>query len=342
MKRLAPQLMPIAPSCLPCVEAAEAWRLVLKYMPDLPGWPRLPRRSFLEDPVLQLSEGFPGAVFEGDHIHIDGTWDTDPAMDELYIAYLGNHVGHGRMSSQYASCLDSLVRDSVRLPGQALVVKGQLIGPLSWSERVLDQNGRPILYDEVLLDAAAKHLRLKAAWQESALRERSASTLVLVEDPLLGEGALADMPFDEQRMVGLIEEVLGGLSGWRGVHCTWPIRMSVLAALPINVLSLDVPSGAEPNDEQSRGLRSFVAKGGLILWCIVPANETPGDDQSEVAERLDGWLRCIAGPDHPIDSIAAASMVAASSNLASVSVQAAERALAMTKEVSRTLRTKYS
>ena len=59
--------------------------------------------------------------------------------------------------------------------GQPPVVKGQVTGPVSWGLTVADQNRKPVLYDDVLAEAVAKHLRLKATWSELAAAQDCAS-----------------------------------------------------------------------------------------------------------------------------------------------------------------------
>src|SRR3990170_7914559 len=44
---------------LPHKDEKEAFRLILKNFPEIPFWPQLPKRSFLEGMVVQYSEGFP-------------------------------------------------------------------------------------------------------------------------------------------------------------------------------------------------------------------------------------------------------------------------------------------
>jgi hypothetical protein len=43
----------------PHEEEREAFRLVLENFPEIPFWPKFPKRSFLEGMVAQYSEGFP-------------------------------------------------------------------------------------------------------------------------------------------------------------------------------------------------------------------------------------------------------------------------------------------
>jgi hypothetical protein len=343
MKRFRPGLLPMAPAALPVTDPEQAWALSLKYFPEIPVWPRLPRRSFLEKAELQLSEGFPGVVFEGDHIYVDGVWESDPALDRLYIAYLGNNVEHGRISRPYAMSLDQLRDQHIHLPSQMAVLGGHVLGPLSWGASVNDQEGQPILNNEILLDAVAKHLCLKAAWQESVLRAQAPMTIILVEEPLLTRDALARLPFDKERALLLLEDVLAGMTGLRGVHCPWPVDPAVLST-SANVLSLDVWSAAGSGSDANVGLlREFVVRGGLLVWRIVPnADRVEGQTAAGLADHLQALLEKVAAGDSILGDVVEASIVAPAPALDGLSVAAAERAMALAVEVSEILRAKYS
>ena len=342
MSDFRPELRPLAPSDLPSTDPDRAWSLVLECMPELPACPRLPRRSFLESPTTQVCEGFPGVIFESDHIYIGEIWERDTVLDKLYIAYLGGDLEHGRISPEYASCLGLLVaEDGLTLPDTVMAVKGQVLGPLSWALEVLDHGGSPILYNADLLDIVAKHLCLKAAWQEHALQSIAPISLVLVEEPLLTAVGLASLPVEKERALTLVEDVLGGLSGYRGIHCSYPVDNAVLNT-SANVLSLDVSHVSEPSEKSLEGLRDFVARGGLIVWGIVPADDRlDGVTAAGLADRLRFWLESLAPEGKQRDRVVSASMVSTSGGLADLSEERAERALCLTAEVSRVLRNGY-
>ena len=332
----------MGPSGLPLTDPDRAWDLMLKHLPEFPAWPRLPRRSFLENPDVQLCERFPGVVFEDSHIYIEDIWERDPALDHLYIAYLGQETDYGRISPEYAACLGRLIDESVRLPHTTTALKGQIMGPLSWALTVLDQDGGPILYNEDLLDVVSQHLRLKAAWQEHVLRHFVPVTVMLLEEPLLTPTGLASLPIETERVLALLEDVLGGMSGLKGIHCTVPVDSSVLCSISANVLSLDVSDVSDSSDLSVADLRDFIGRGGLIVWGIVPAQERVCDEKAEeLADRLQGWLDSVVGKGVTLDTVVAASIVSTSSGLESAEVEVAERALALTAEVSQIMRARH-
>jgi hypothetical protein len=158
---------------VPHVDAQRGCEVVLEHFAQFPTWPQLPKRSFLENMYVQFSERFPGVVLdmENERITVDRSQDLDTALEELYLAYLENDLEFGALSPDYAAGLAQLPATLAESEASPVFVRGQVTGPVSWGLTVVDQQRRPMLYDDVLSDALARHLRLKAAWQERELRK---------------------------------------------------------------------------------------------------------------------------------------------------------------------------
>jgi hypothetical protein len=65
-----PELRSLAAGSLPHTDPKDACQTVLETV-DIPTWPQLPRRSFLENMYVQFSERFPGVVIADEHIYVD-------------------------------------------------------------------------------------------------------------------------------------------------------------------------------------------------------------------------------------------------------------------------------
>ena len=85
---------------MPHTDPHKACAEVARHLKDIPAWPQLPARSFLENMYVQYSEGFPGIVVlpEEKRIYVDSSKDIQQPLEELYAAYLaddGVFVGGG-------------------------------------------------------------------------------------------------------------------------------------------------------------------------------------------------------------------------------------------------------
>ena len=182
MRTFEPDLLPLHLGSLPHTDPQAACELVLDSFPHIPTWPQLPKRTFLENMYVQFSEGFPGVALEDERIYVDRGEDLDPGLERLYLAYLENDLSYGALGADYAAGLAAFPQALSAADFQPEVVKGQVTGPISWGLTVVDQDRRPVLYDDILADALAKHLRLKATWQEQELRKIVPTTIVFIDE----------------------------------------------------------------------------------------------------------------------------------------------------------------
>ncbi len=322
---------------MPHTDPGEATSSVLSYL-DIPAWPQLPKRSFLENMYAQFSEGFPGIVIDGERAYVDRSQDLDEQLGRLYTAYLDNDVdGHG-VSPEYAAGLHALLARKVEK-----AVKGQVTGPISFGLTVTDQNRRALLYDEVLADALAKHLRLKASWQERMLREVSPNTIIFVDEPYMASFGSAFFSLSREKVVTLLEEVLGGIKGLKGVHCCANTDWSVLLSTSVDILSLDAYSYAQPLSLYPAEVNSFLERGGVIAWGIVPSSEASLDEETmeSLTERLEEAMGLLTTKGIPFELLIRRSLITPSCGLGSLSIEAATRALELTRGVSREFRKRY-
>lgn len=234
--RFEPRGLATAIGSMPQTDPEEACSLVLEHLAEVPPWPQLPKRSFLENMYVQFSEGFPGVVINDDHIYVDRSQNLDDALAQLYVAYLENKVERYALRPNYAAGLHAFLSKDLHSP---LAVKGQVTGPISWGLTVTDQDRRPILYDDILADALAKHLRLKAAWQEWVLSRLSPNTIIFIDEPYMSSFGSAFVSLSRQQVVTLLEEVFQGVRGLKGIHCCGNTDWSVLLETSVDILHLD-------------------------------------------------------------------------------------------------------
>lgn len=262
--------LPTIIGAMPHTDPSEACSQVIRYLKDIPAWPQLPKRSFLENMYAQFSEGFPGVVAGEDRIYIDRSRDIDKSLEQLYAAYLENNVDKYPISRDYAAGFHSfLERDDIS-PG---AVKGQITGPVTWGLTVADESGKAIIYDDTLGDAVARMLRLKAGWQEKELGKISQNIIIFVDEPYMSAFGSVSVPLSGERIVSLINEVLGGIKGIKGVHCCGNTDWSVLLKTNVNIISFDAYNYARSLSLYPDEVKKFLDSQGTIAWGIIPNDE---------------------------------------------------------------------
>ena len=318
----------------------EACSLLLTYLPEIPVWPQLPKRSFRENMYVQFSEGLPGVVVEEERIWIDRTQDLNKPLEQLYSAYLEGRTDHSAIGRDYAEGLYTFLEQQ---RGEHTTVKGHVTGPISFGLTVTDQNRRPLLYDDVLADALAKHLRLKAMWQENALRNVSPNTIMFIDEPYLSSLGSAFVSLPGEQVVTLLEEVLGGIRGLKAIHCCGNTDWSVLLKTSIDILSFDAYNYGEALGLYPAEVNSFIARGGIIAWGIVPNEEQAllNESESTLMERLEKTMGALGSKGIDQDRLQSQCLITPSCGLGTVTIETAEKALKMTRAVSRNYREMY-
>lgn len=342
MADFVPSWLPLAIGSVPYIDAGEAWSAVLRYFPGTPCWPQLPQRSYLENMYVQFSERFPGVVIEEQRIYVDRRQDLDPGLERLYLAYLKDDLSYGAIGPEFSAALAALQEGRVTFGQPLQLLKGQVTGPVSWGLTVVDQDRRPLLYDEILADAIAKHLRLKAAWQEKLLSSHAPKTLIFVDEPYLSAFGSAFVSLSREQVVRYLQEVLAGISGLKGAHCCGNTDWSMLLETPIDVLSLDAYNYAGSLALYPQEVAAFLERGGIIAWGIVPANDAAESETAErLVERLERAIEPLVEKGVPRDTLLRAGLVTPSCGLGSLSRAQAERIFELTREVSAQMRERY-
>jgi len=292
----------------------------------------------------QFSENFPGIVvdLEAERTYVDHMRDLDRDLERLYLAYLENDLEYGVLSPDYAAGLHYLLDTEGLLEVTPVAVKGQVTGPISWGLTVTDQNRRPLLYDEMLADAIAKHLRVKAAWQEQRLKTIAPQTIIFVDEPYMSSFGSGFVSLGRDQVLTLLEEVFAGIEGLKGVHCCANTDWSVLLDTSVDILSLDAYEYAESLSLYPDAVAAFLERGGVIAWGIVPASSAVMDETVDsLLDRLHEAMDLLVQKGLSLDKLLAAGLVTPSCGTGSLDPQVAERALALTAEVSAQMRARY-
>ena len=287
--------LPTAIGSMPHTDPSEACAQVSHYLKDIPAWPQLPKRAFRENMYVQFSEGFPGVVVEENKIFVDRSQDLDKPLEKLYAAYLDNDFDKYPISAEYAAGLHSFLSLTNLSP---LAVKGQITGPVTWGLTVTDDSRRAIIYDDVLGDAAARLLKLKASWQEKALSQISQNTIIFVDEPYMQfYGSSSFITLSREKVISLLEEVFSGISGLKGVHCCGNTDWSILLETSTDIANFDTYNYAQSLSLYPAEVKKFLDRKGTIAWGIVPndeeslAKETAASLQDRLEEAMAPFTR---------------------------------------------------
>ena len=333
--------LPTAIGAMPQTDPQAACSQVIHYLKDIPVWPQLPKRSFQENMYVQFSQGFPGVVVKDNSIYVDRLLGQGEPLEQLYTAYLENDFYKYPVGAEYAAGLHTFLSVKGLSP---LAVKGQVTGPISWGLTVTDEDKRAIIYDDVLGDAVAKLLRLKASWQEKALSQISKNTIIFVDEPYMASFGSAFISLSKEKVISLLEEVFSGISGLKGVHCCGNTDWSVLLETTTDIVSFDTYNYAQSLSLYPAEVKEFLGRKGTIAWGIVPneAEALAGETVASLKDRLEEAMAPFTRNGISFKQLIQQGLLTPSCQIASlVTEEAAGRALELLAELSIEIRKRY-
>ncbi|MFC1989662.1 methionine synthase [Chloroflexota bacterium] len=333
--------LPTIIGSMPQTDPQGACSQITRYLRDIPAWPQLPNRSFMENMYVQYSQGFPGVVVRDNSIHVDRSQDIDKPLEQLYAAYLENDFSKYPISSDYAAGLHSFLSLGNLSP---LAVKGQVAGPVTWGLTVADTDKRAIIYDDVLGDAVAKLLRLKAGWQEKELSRISRNTIIFIDEPYMeAYGSSSFITLTKEKVISLLDDVFGGISGLKGVHCCGNTDWSILAETSADILSFDAYKYAQSLSLYPSEIKSFLDKKGAIAWGIVPNDEESlaRESAASLKDRLEEAMAPFTRSGIRFKQLIEQGLLTPSCGLAHLTEEASGRALELLAELSAVMRKRY-
>jgi methionine synthase II (cobalamin-independent) len=329
----------------PHQDEKEVFRLILNNFPEIPFWPQLPKRSFLESMVIQYSEGFPSLRWseKEQRVWVDTSQGFDKEIEKFYQRLEEGELEPFQITENFAKgwrFLKDLSSTDQR--EKIKYIKGQITGPITFGLALKDQEGKPIFYDPTLRDILIKHLSLKAQWMEKRFQELfpRIPTILFFDEPSLSSFGSAFMSLNREEVIHSLNECFDAVKGLKGTHCCGNTDWSVLLSTNLDILSFDAYGYLETLSLYPKELKAFLERGGILAWGIVPTSEAilKEDAQSLVRSFREGVETLSKkGIDQ---TLLQRVILTPSCGTASLPIPLAEKVCQLTAEVSKRLREK--
>ncbi len=327
----------------PHQDEKKIFRLILKNFPEIPFWPQLPKRSFLESMVVQYSEGFPSLRWneKEQRAWVDTSHGFDKEIERFYQHFEDGNLEPFGITEGFAKGLrifEDLTSEGFRK--DIKYIKGQITGPITFGLALTDQEKKPLFYDPTLRDILVKHLSLKARWMEKRLNNLfpGIPTILFFDEPSLSSFGSAFSSLNREEVILSLNECLHAITGLKGIHCCGNTDWSVLLSTEIDILSFDAYGYLETLSLYPKELRTFMERGGVLAWGIVPTSEVVLKENAQsLFERFKEGVETLSKKG--IDpSLFQRTIVTPSCGTASLPIPLAERVCQLTAEVSKRLR----
>lgn len=260
----------------------DALRLALSV--DIPFWPQLPKLSFYEDMYVQAMDYFPGVVIDEGRLGI--YVDSKRFLDEI-PQYLEREddLSTFMLSEKFSPVYQRFL--SLDLASY-MAVRGQIISPVSLTLKIVDENGKPIVYNDEMRAFVYAFIRKKLNAQYAQLRLRNANAFVWIDDPGLEFVFNAMCGYDNVKAKEELTDFFDSVDGPRGVHLCGRPDWDFLLSLNVEILSFNAYAFGDMFVTYDK-VKNFLEKGNIISWGIVPTyfEEFSKEDVLTLAGRLE-------------------------------------------------------
>jgi len=324
-------------------------------MVEIPVWPQL-SPYVPEQMMVQFNEGLPGLVRRnGRTLFIT----SDPKFEEellrFYEEYLAASAGELPLEQSrfrlgddtgrtFFAFLDRLERQH---PSPA-AVKGQITGPFTLLAGLKNENDRLALYDPQLRDVVVKTLALKAQWQVELLAHSGLPTIVFIDEPALaGFGSSAFISVSAEEITTMHNEVASHIhkaGGLAGIHVCANTDWSLFFGGSLDVINFDAYGYFERFALYRQDLVSFIERGGLVAWGIVPTLDVDNLEQETTESLVSRWrqqVEQLVDNDLSLDTIFHQAIITPSCGCGTLTEALAERVISLTRQISEQIRLEF-
>jgi hypothetical protein len=193
-----------------------------------------------------------------------------------------------------------------------------------------------------------KLLSQKARWQVKKLSDFGSPFLIFFDEPALaGFGSSAMISVSRDEVAICFEEVIGAVhneGGLAGIHVCANADWSLILESNADIISFDAYSYFDKLMLYSDHVKRFIEKRGILAWGIVPTLNSD-DIEKETAESLvarwEAQSTAIEALGFDRSAILAQTFITPACGTGSLTIGLANKVLALTRQVSDTLREKY-
>ncbi|MEN8247154.1 MAG: hypothetical protein ABFS43_19880 [Thermodesulfobacteriota bacterium] len=337
--RIPGNLLTTAMAVMPHTDADRALEMALSM--DVPFWPQLPNYSYYEDMYVQAAEHFPGILLDLDK-------RTLRFSMEKFILELEETLGHFEEPSYFDISTDYSVVYHRFLEmdlSERPAIRGQLEGPISFGFNVLDQDERPILFDDTVRPFMFEFMAKRINVQLDRLKALNANAFMFVDEPGLQYLFSAMSGYNELSAKGDLDQFFSMIDQPRGIHLCGNPDWDFLLGLNLDILSIDIYTNAEIFSSYGPSIKRFLDNGGVLVWGIVPTGfeEFEKENMNSLTAQLENVWQILAKRGIDMEQMLSRSMLSpATCCLVNPDKEkTVEKSFSIVQKLSNILRTKY-
>ncbi|OVE79775.1 hypothetical protein BVY01_01530 [bacterium I07] len=347
--QLNASLLPTSVGSFPHTDVNEACDLILENFPEMPVWPQLPGTSLNEQMEIQYSEGMPCIVIDcqKERMYFDTDGDPTAALETFYENVINDNVNYFNISEAYSRgiyAMEKRLKSSNNNPIRYF--KMQVTGPVSFGLTIVDENKRAIYYNDIFRDTVVKGIAMKARWLLRKFQPLIDKRICFIDEPILSAfGSSTYVSVKRDDVVSHLTEVVDAVhaeGALAGIHCCGNTEWTIPIDTGADIINFDAYGYGETLGLYPEQLKSFLEKGGVLAWGIVPTSEMiDKEDAKSLASLFESLVDGLVQKGIDRDRLINQAIFTASCGTGSVPVERAERVARETRVVSDLLRERY-
>ena len=262
-------LLTTAMAVMPHRDVEQALNLAMSL--DIPFWPQLPLLNYYEDMYVQASEHFPGIILNLEQKKLQ--FSTEKFLQEIEES-MANFADpkYFDISETYSSVYHRFLNLDL---SERPAIRGQLEGPISFGLNVVDENKRPIIYNDMVRPFMLEFMAQRMNVQLKKLKKMNKNAFMFVDEPGLQFIFSALSGYNDIIARNDMETFFSLVDRPRGVHLCGNPDWDFLLNLDLDILSLDIYTNQDAFTGYAQSIQKFLHRGGIIVWGIVPTNFEP-------------------------------------------------------------------
>lgn len=349
----------MAIASLPNQDVDSAIITVKENFSQIPFWPQLVKINKNEDMIAQFLESMPGLVIDetSEKIYLEN--ESDEFFEQLENFFLDYEEIISNNDNESLDKYAITEKNSLAFdPFLKLVketkpkyAKGQIVGPFTLATTLTDKDGKSAFYDETLREVIVKTLSLKALWQIKEIKKVNENTvpIIFIDEPSVSQlGTSAFITISKEEVVEIIKEIsdlikqVGAISG---LHCCGKCDWTIPIESKVDIINLDGYFFAQSLSLFSNELKPFLEKGGMIAWGMIPTLDKEaleGANVDSLMVKFDEVIDYLVKKGIDKSLLIQNSMITPSCGAGSLSIELAQKAMNLTKELSLKLKEKFN